>query len=793
MRPIALFATVKLTAYYCMIGLMSACSTMKNNPFCCHRVSEKICCRCSVLVVFLIVLRSTPAPAATVRTGFLLVATPEHHGPSKDTGRASNNPPPPTPRSAVSAWQFATAQEIPFSSDFSVRSSPRMLWWKSSPSSRQGLDGSPSPDAAQTKGQITGDHSRKCNLSRVNARPWSLSGLHQLDVTQRSANHSGIKNQYNYGYFLGWFSEILSSPKLGRNRGLATWNRTAVWDNVLLSMIPTFFVVASGSRAEEIAFIPPNSPKPPLDYSHNEDSSDLVVDQKSKQSVHLQLVPTVSTVSNNHQNDNNKNDDSQNQSTSTPSNTTRTIVIHSLEDTAGNTWKSLNLSPGKFVSFLRYRGVEAEPKQVQTISINIPLNGSSANIQSDCFVDKDNELRVLREEWRQLWKQERLITDRTELLAVYPSEIATSPTGNALPSNKKETFGKRGGFSDHLCLYVDRFIGIVQDERELTAKSANNSFATRPLNSAMSSSSSSSLLFDWLEHNYNGTMQLISSHFSSLTEQQQYQELKRFLEWFRSEFPYYYDRCSHCGASMKEDIALTAVIQSSRSEGGDDTKTSSVMVGNQENCNHNELSTERNKDEQSKNNDTGNEGAAQGSEDDQSFLGYIYPNATELLGKASRTELYQCHKCRQFTRFPRYNAAFHVIDSRRGRCGEYSVLLWEFLRALGHEVRWVVDWADHVWAEILWNDRWVHLDPCEAAVDENFIYQGWGKKQTYIIAFNAPRYFRTDNLLVEDVTRNYSTEKWAEILKRREEPEDHIEASLQKATAMLRGQLDALD
>ena len=89
-------------------------------------------------------------------------------------------------------------------------------------------------------------------------------------------------------------------------------------------------------------------------------------------------------------------------------------------------------------------------------------------------------------------------------------------------------------------------------------------------------------------------------------------------------------------------------------------------------------------------------------DDDQStFLGYIYTDEYEAVGKASRTELYHCHKCRSFTRFPRYNSAFDIIQSRRGRCGEYSLLLYRFLRALNHDARWVVDWADHVWAEVL--------------------------------------------------------------------------------------------
>ena len=31
--------------------------------------------------------------------------------------------------------------------------------------------------------------------------------------------------------------------------------------------------------------------------------------------------------------------------------------------------------------------------------------------------------------------------------------------------------------------------------------------------------------------------------------------------------------------------------------------------------------------------------------------------------------------------------------------------------------------------------EWIHIDPCEAAVDEPLIYQGWGKNQTFIFAY----------------------------------------------------------
>jgi len=205
------------------------------------------------------------------------------------------------------------------------------------------------------------------------------------------------------------------------------------------------------------------------------------------------------------------------------------------------------------------------------------------------------------------------------------------------------------------------------------------------------------------------------------------------------------------------------------------------------------------------------EEAEEDNQDDQTFVGYIYPSDEELSGKASRTELFRCHVCNDFTRFPRYNSAKHVLESRRGRCGEYSMLLYRFLRALNHECRWVVDWADHVWSEILLTTesgvngglhRWVHLDPCEAAVDQNLIYEGWGKKQTFILGFHAP--LRTNGRLaldnemdsmddefpmIEDVTADYTSDSWDEICQRRDESEQEINDSIEKAIAELREKL----
>lgn len=252
------------------------------------------------------------------------------------------------------------------------------------------------------------------------------------------------------------------------------------------------------------------------------------------------------------------------------------------------------------------------------------------------------------------------------------------------------------------------------------------------------------LLNSWLYHEYgiNETQRLLASNFKLRNETEQLQILQHFLDWFRLMFPYFYDRCDLCGASFREEPK------------------------------------DPNKEE----------------EEESTFLGYVYPSEEELKGNAGRTELYQCHKCQAYTRFPRYNNVQAVLKRKRGRCGEYSMLIYRMLRAAGHEVRWVVDWSDHVWNEILLNDKnWVHLDPCEAAVDNPLLYEGWGKQQTYILGFSSPSLgdkVTKHNILkyaiVEDLTKKYTSDTQNKINERREESPKEFVKALTKTTENLR-------
>ena len=207
-------------------------------------------------------------------------------------------------------------------------------------------------------------------------------------------------------------------------------------------------------------------------------------------------------------------------------------------------------------------------------------------------------------------------------------------------------------------------------------------------------------------------------HSRRLDEQTTLSNLKLLAVWFRSIFPYYYDNCNSCGNKRNND-----------------------------------------------------------------FVGYIRPSAEERVHMAGRTEIYSCKKCGSLSRFPRFNYLDRVLDTRRGRCGEYSMLMYRFLRLLGYRVRWIADWADHVWVEVAVpslrrGTRWVHLDPCEAAVDEPLLYQGWGKNQTYIVALSFEEG-------AEDVTGKYTSDLAAAML-RREERQSSINAALREASISLR-------
>ncbi|XP_057798309.1 peptide-N(4)-(N-acetyl-beta-glucosaminyl)asparagine amidase [Salvia miltiorrhiza] len=137
------------------------------------------------------------------------------------------------------------------------------------------------------------------------------------------------------------------------------------------------------------------------------------------------------------------------------------------------------------------------------------------------------------------------------------------------------------------------------------------------------------------------------------------------------------------------------------------------------------------------------------------------PTHSESHYGASRVELYRCKSCSSITRFPRYNDPMKLLETRKGRCGEWANCFTLYCRAFGYESRLILDFTDHVWTECFspYLGRWMHLDPCEGIYDNPLLYEkGWGKKLNYVIAIARDG--------VYDVTKRY-TKKWHEVLSRR--------------------------
>ncbi|XP_069770107.1 peptide-N(4)-(N-acetyl-beta-glucosaminyl)asparagine amidase [Narcine bancroftii] len=141
--------------------------------------------------------------------------------------------------------------------------------------------------------------------------------------------------------------------------------------------------------------------------------------------------------------------------------------------------------------------------------------------------------------------------------------------------------------------------------------------------------------------------------------------------------------------------------------------------------------------------------------------GSLPPSSEDQRWGAERVENHFCHKCHISNRFPRYNHAEKLLETRRGRCGEWANCFTLCCRAMGFEARFVWCTTDHVWTEVYSasQKRWLHCDPCENVCDKPLLYEiGWGKKLSYVFAFSKDE--------VVDVSWRYSC-KHADLLTRR--------------------------
>ncbi|XP_034017359.1 peptide-N(4)-(N-acetyl-beta-glucosaminyl)asparagine amidase [Thalassophryne amazonica] len=144
----------------------------------------------------------------------------------------------------------------------------------------------------------------------------------------------------------------------------------------------------------------------------------------------------------------------------------------------------------------------------------------------------------------------------------------------------------------------------------------------------------------------------------------------------------------------------------------------------------------------------------------------LSPTAEDLRWGAQRVENHFCQCCHLSTRFPRYNNPEKLLETKRGRCGEWANCFTLCCRALGLEARYIWDSTDHVWTEVYSASqrRWLHCDSCENVCDKPLLYEvGWGKKLAYVLAFSKDQ--------VVDVTWRYSCSH-PDVLSRRSQVQE---------------------
>ena len=163
---------------------------------------------------------------------------------------------------------------------------------------------------------------------------------------------------------------------------------------------------------------------------------------------------------------------------------------------------------------------------------------------------------------------------------------------------------------------------------------------------------------------------------------------------------------------------------------------------------------------------------------------YNAPGLDHDPSTGERIEMYRCSVCNRLERFQRYNRVEMLLDTKTGRCGEWANCFYLFLRALNLPARYVVDWTDHVWCEVYSKStkQWLHIDPCEAAIDKPLLYEaGWSKQLSYVFGVNVTE--------IVDVTWRYVQNRKKVKVRRTECSEKELAMSLKRLNIAVQSSL----
>ena len=213
----------------------------------------------------------------------------------------------------------------------------------------------------------------------------------------------------------------------------------------------------------------------------------------------------------------------------------QTFALRSYTDPVSNlTLLGLNIPKRKFHAWVDHTLLTMHINEIEQKEPNVDEN-IKIKREDPPFLDVNlsfkEEIRVDNEETRaflrQVWRERRLVSERTEILATYASNRTkvvkeAEEAENKVESDKNKQPSKRGGFTDLLHTYADRLISIVKDEQE--DFDLYNKLIKEDMEVDSVSIVESGALLDWIKKDYGGEeiIELNSNNLLQKSEEEQF-------------------------------------------------------------------------------------------------------------------------------------------------------------------------------------------------------------------------------------------------------------------------------